>query len=50
MARLTLRIRILIIAVVIAAASALALGPSIAHAGDAPGGGHTPGVVSTPVQ
>ncbi len=48
MNRQMLRIRVLIVAILLAVASAVALGPRTALAGDAPGGGHTPGVIVTP--
>ncbi len=50
MTRQMARIRVLIVAIVIAIVSAVALGPRTALAGDAPGGGHTPLVASTPVK
>ena len=50
MTRQMLRIRVVLIAVLIALASAFALGPRAAHAGDAPGGGHTPNVATPPVK
>ncbi len=47
MTRKTLRIRVTLIAIAIALASAFALGPRAVHAGDAPGGGHSP-LIATP--
>ncbi len=50
MTRQMLRIRVLVIAVLIALASIVALGPRAAMAGDAPGGGHSPLVVTPPAK
>ncbi len=50
MSRHMLRIRLFIAAVLIALACAFAFGPRAAHAGDAPGGGHTPLVATPPAK
>ncbi len=48
MTRQMLRIRVIIVAILIAVASVIAFSPPTAHAGDAPGGGHTPIIAPTP--